>query len=107
MLWVSPIYTLTLLWGAHLGPNAKFLQTLIWLTVVNRQNVSCPTGFQRFFLDVNSRTVSGGGTSLTTVDHSDIRGLVTARLGFVAELLSLTNGSSTCGLIQQGHRGFS
>jgi len=32
---------------------------------------------------------------LTTVDRSDIRGLVTARLGFVAELLSLQFGSST------------
>ena len=43
----------------EIGRNAKFSQTLIWLTVVNRQNVSCPTGFQRFFLDVNSRTLSG------------------------------------------------
>ena len=34
---------------------------------------------------------------MTTVDRSDIRGLVTARLGFVAELLSLQFGSSTLG----------
>ena len=32
---------------------------------------------------------------MTTVDRSDIRGLVTARLGFVVELLSLQFGSST------------
>ena len=38
---------------------------------------------------------------MTTVDRSDIRGLVTARLGFVVELLSLQFVSSTLGLIQQ------
>jgi len=43
---------LTLFWCGQTWKNASFLQTLIWLTVVNRRNVSCPTGFQRFFLKV-------------------------------------------------------
>jgi hypothetical protein len=54
-----PIYVTALFWGTQIGRIAKFLVPLIWLTVVNRRNISCPTGFQRFFLNVNSRTLSG------------------------------------------------
>ena len=52
--------------------------TLIWLTFVKRKNLSHP--LLNFFLRgyLSSSTLSETGSEVTTVDHSDMRGLVTA-----------------------------
>ncbi len=53
-------------------------KTLIWLTVVKRKKASCPTVFQRSLSWIVSKAFKEAEPYVTTVDHSDIRGLVTA-----------------------------
>ena len=51
--------------------------TLIWLTVVKRKKH--PTNcFPTVHIVDKIQGIQGGGTVDTTIDHSDIRGLVTA-----------------------------
>ena len=51
------------------------------------------TLFRVVVVVANFQDTQRGGTHLTTVDHSDIRGLATAGLGFVVELPQSTSGS--------------
>jgi hypothetical protein len=51
--------------------------TLIWLTVVKRKQSSLPHFFCSF-LSSTLKAFGGGEIRLATVDHSDMRGLVTA-----------------------------
>jgi hypothetical protein len=65
-----------------------FIDLLIWLTVASRE--FCPFDFI---------PVPEDGAATTTVDHADIRGLVTACLAYVVELPLAKAGSSANGLI--------
>ena len=51
---------------------------LIWLTVVKRKIWFLPNCFSVVLVVVISQCTDRGGTHVATVDHSDIRGLVTA-----------------------------
>jgi hypothetical protein len=52
--------------------------SLIWLTVVNRKQLSLPNCFSAVLVVVMFQGTQRGGTRFATVDHSDIRGLDTA-----------------------------
>jgi len=52
--------------------------TLIWLTGVKRKKPFLPTVFSAVLVRVIFQDIQRGGTGVTTVDHSDIRGLATA-----------------------------
>ena len=67
--------TLVNLWYNSRGTMDK---TLIWLTVVKRKKASCPTVFQRSLSWIDSKALKEAEPYVTTVDHTDIRGLVTA-----------------------------
>jgi len=56
----------------------KHDKTLIWLTVVKRKKNFLPTVFSAVLLRFIFQGTQRGGTSVATVDHSDIRGLATA-----------------------------
>ncbi|MCK4690408.1 MAG: hypothetical protein KAT20_01260, partial [Desulfuromonadales bacterium] len=73
---------------------------LIWLTVVKRNKLSLPNWFSAVIFNIIFQDIQRGGTYVATVDHSDIRGLGTARLVFVAELPLSSTVSSAKGLIQ-------
>ena len=53
-------------------------QTLIWLTLVKRIKLSCSTFLPAVLVVDKFQGIQRGGTDVTTIDHSDIRGLVTA-----------------------------
>jgi hypothetical protein len=60
---------------------------LIWLTVVKKKKPPLPTVFQRFLVLQFSKVLIGAEPFLRLlIVHSDIRGLVTVRSFFVAEL---------------------
>ncbi len=59
-----------------------------------------PNCFSAVRLTVMFQGTCRGGTCVATVNQTDIRGLDTARLVFVAELPLSTNVSSAKGLIQ-------
>ena len=60
-----------------------------------------------YFIAYLFELISRDGIVLTTVDHSDIRGLCTALHGFVVELPRSNFGSWANGRIQKCLRGFS
>jgi hypothetical protein len=61
---------------------------------------SLPNCFSAVFFAVMFQGTFRGGTCVATANQTDIRGLGTARLVFVAELPLSSNVSSAKGLIQ-------